>query len=142
MCINTRKEKKNETNHFVIKVQIFFFKFHLNALLWASLAAQTVRIRLHCRRPQFNPEVGKIPWRREQLPTPVFLPGDFYGQRSLAGYSPWGCKELDTTEQLSLSLTIFKHTFLSQTQVFYQVLQSTNSYSKNSSIRYIAYSTA
>ena len=32
------------------------------------------------------------------MPTPVFLPGKFYGQRSLAGYSPWSCKELDTTE--------------------------------------------
>ena len=32
------------------------------------------------------------------MPTPVFLPGKFYGQRNLAGYSPWSCKELDTTE--------------------------------------------
>ena len=36
-------------------------------------------------------------WRREWQPTPVFLPGEFHGQRSLAGYSPWGCKESDTT---------------------------------------------
>ena len=35
------------------------------------------------------------------LPTPVFLPGEFHGQRSLAGYSPWGCKESDTTERAS-----------------------------------------
>ena len=34
--------------------------------------------------------VGNIPWRREWLPTPVFLPGEFHGQRSLVGYSPWG----------------------------------------------------
>jgi len=40
----------------------------------------------------------KIPWRKEWQPTPVFLPGEFHGQRSLAGYSPWGLKELDTTE--------------------------------------------
>ena len=40
-----------------------------------------------------DPWVGKIPWRRERLPTPVFWPGEFHGQ-----YSPWGCKELDTTE--------------------------------------------
>ena len=40
----------------------------------------------------------KIPWRSEWLPTPVFLPGEFHGQRSLAGYSPWGLKESDTTE--------------------------------------------
>ena len=47
---------------------------------------------LHCRIPGFDPWVGKIPWRREQLPTPVFWPGEFYGQRILAGYSPWGHK--------------------------------------------------
>ena len=41
--------------------------------------------------------VGKIPWRRERLPTPVFWPGEFHGL-----YSPWGHKELDMTEQLSL----------------------------------------
>ena len=51
----------------------------------------------------FNPWVGKIPWRRKWQPTPVFLPGESQGQRSLAGYSPWGRKELDTTEQLHLS---------------------------------------
>ena len=37
-----------------------------------------------CRRPQFNPWVGKILWRRKWLPTPIFLSGEFYGQRSLA----------------------------------------------------------
>ena len=42
--------------------------------------------------------VGKIPWRREWLPTSVFLPGGFHGQRNLAGYSPWGCRESDTIE--------------------------------------------
>ena len=47
--------------------------------------------------------VGMIPWRREWLPTPVFLSGESYGQRSLTGYSPWGSKELDMTERLSLS---------------------------------------
>ena len=51
-----------------------------------------------CRRPRFNPWVENIPWRREWQPIPVFLPGDFHGQRSLAGYNLWGCKELDTTE--------------------------------------------
>ena len=56
------------------------------------------RIHLQHRRPMFNPWVGKIPWRREWWPTPVFLPGKFYGKRRLTGYSPWGCKESDTTE--------------------------------------------
>ena len=56
----------------------------------------------------FKSWIGKIPWRKEWLPTPVFLPGEFHGQRSLAGYSPWGCKQSDTTEQLSLSFP-FSH---------------------------------
>ena len=54
-----------------------------------------------CRGPKrrgFKPWVGKTTWRREWQPTPVFLPGKPHGQRSLAGYSPWGRKELDTTE--------------------------------------------
>ena len=41
---------------------------------------------LQCRRPRFNPWVGKIPWRRKWPPTPVFLPGESQGQRSLAGH--------------------------------------------------------
>ena len=49
--------------------------------------------------------VGKIPWRRVWQPTPVFLPGEFHGQRSLEGYSPVGCKESDTTERLSAART-------------------------------------
>ena len=46
----------------------------------------------------FNLWVGKIPWRRKWQPMPVFLPGESHGQRSLAGYSPWDGKELDTTK--------------------------------------------
>ena len=75
---------------------------------WVPLVAQMIRICLQCRRPGFNSWVGKISWRREWLPTPVFLPGESYGERSLVGYSPWGHKELDTTEQLTLSLSLFK----------------------------------
>ena len=48
-------------------------------------------------RPEFDPWVGKIPWRRVWQPTPVFLPGESHGQRSLAGYSPWDHKESDRT---------------------------------------------
>ena len=44
------------------------------------------------------PGVRKIPWRRAWQPTPVFSPGEFHGQRSLVGYSPWGCKESDMTK--------------------------------------------
>ena len=62
------------------------------------------RVCLKCRRHRFDPWVRKEPfprWRKWQ-PTPVFLPEEFYGQRSLVGYSPWGCKESDTTEWLTL----------------------------------------
>ena len=54
-----------------------------------------------CRRPKrygFDLWVGKILWRGTWKSIPVFLPGESHGQRSLVGYSLWGCKELDTTE--------------------------------------------
>ena len=56
------------------------------------------RISLQCRRPGFNPWIGKIPWRREWLPPPAFWPEEFHGL-----YSPQGRKESDTPERLSLS---------------------------------------
>ena len=53
---------------------------------------------LQCKRPGFDPWVGKIPWRRKWKHTAVFEPGEFHGQKSLANYSPWDCKESDMTE--------------------------------------------
>ena len=50
------------------------------------------------KRCRFNSWIRNIPWRRKWQPTAVFLPGKSHGQRSLVGYSPWGHKELDTTE--------------------------------------------
>ena len=44
------------------------------------------------------PKSGRFYWRRTWHPTPVVLPGESHGQKSLVGYSPWGCKESDTTE--------------------------------------------
>ena len=60
----------------------------------------TVKKRLQCRRlrPGFDPWIGKIPWSRKWQPAPVFLPGEFHGQRSLVGCSPWGHRESDTAE--------------------------------------------
>ena len=58
-----------------------------------------------CRRHRFEPWVRKIPWKRKWQPTPVFLSRKFHGQRCLAGYSPQGCKELDTTEQVRMPPT-------------------------------------
>ena len=61
----------------------------------------------------FDPWVGKIPWRRKWQPTPGFLPGKSHGQRSLAGYSPWGLKESGTTEATEQnSRTRIKSSFL------------------------------
>ena len=63
-------------------------------------------IYLQCGRPRFDPWVGKILWRRKWQPTPVLLPGKSHGKRSLVGYSPWGCKELDTTERVHFHFQI------------------------------------
>ena len=54
------------------------------------------------------PGLEDSPWRREWLPTPIFLPGEFKGQRSLAGYSPRGRKESDTTERLTHMHSLIK----------------------------------
>ena len=68
------------------------------SLFWgASLVAQMVK-----NLPAvWETWVGKIPWKRAWQPSPVFLPGESPGQRSLVGYSPWGHTESDMTEQLS-----------------------------------------
>ena len=63
----------------------------------------------------FDPWVGKIPWRRERLPTPVFWPGEFHGL-----YSLWGRKELDTTKRLSFSL--FRHSSYLVNSIFFFLL--------------------
>ena len=65
--------------------------------------AQPVKNPPQCGRPELNPWVVKILWRRAWQSTPVFLPGEFHGQRSLVGYSPWGQEELGMTERLSTS---------------------------------------
>ena len=82
----------------IFRIHIMFIDLYLTVFLFeyslkqASLMVQLVK-NPQCQRPGFNPWVGKIPWRREQLPTPVFWPGEFHRL-----YSPWGHKESDTTE--------------------------------------------
>ena len=70
----------------------------INRLPWCSAGQQST-----CNAGDLNwdPWVGKIPWRRERLPIPVFWSGEFHGL-----YSPWDHKESDTTERLSLSLSL------------------------------------
>jgi len=58
---------------------------------WLSGKESAYQCRRH-RRHKFYPWARKIPWRRKQQPIPVFLSGKSLGQRSLAGYSPWGCQ--------------------------------------------------
>ena len=59
---------------------------------WHSGKESACQCRRH-KRCGFDPWGRKIPWRRKWQPTPIFLPGKFHGQRSMAGYSPWGRKE-------------------------------------------------
>ena len=63
-----------------------------SSILGLPLWLSWLRICLQCGRPGFDLWVGKIPWRRERLPTPVFWPGEFHRP-----YNPWGCKESDVT---------------------------------------------
>ena len=76
----------------VIPTHAFFLK---NTLM--NLPVSDKEPICQCRkykRCEFNPWVGKIPWRRAWQPTPVFLTGEYHGQRSLPGYSPWGRKTI------------------------------------------------
>ena len=94
-----------------------FISQHIRAsLVWL----RQYRILLQCGRPEFYPDVGKIPWEREWQPTPVFLPGESHGQRSLAVCSPRGRKEPDMTEWLSTSL---KDLFLSSKSLIEAISQ-------------------
>ena len=72
-------------------------KQHIHFPGGASGKGPTCQCR-RLKRHKFDLWVGKIPWRRAWQPAPVFLPGEFHGQRSLVVYSPWGLKELGTIE--------------------------------------------
>ena len=76
------------------------------------------------RKTWVEPWVEKFPWRRKWQPTPIFLPGESQGQRSLEGYSSWGRKQLDTTERLTHTHT-HTHTHtdtLSKAQLYIQCI--------------------
>ena len=85
---------------------IYYFWFYwvfVTALgLSLGFACNSAGKESTCNGPVFNPWVGKIPWRRERLLTPVFWPREFHGL-----YSPWGHKEPKMTEQFPLSLWAF-----------------------------------
>ena len=73
-------------------------------------ACQCKRLWKH-KRCECDSWVWKILWRRKWIPTPVFLPGKFHGERSLAGYSPWGHEESDTTECACAHTHTHTHTY-------------------------------
>ena len=86
------------------------FNFSFHCIYWLPWWLRWLSVCLQCRRPRFEPWVGKIPWRRKWQPTPGLLPGKSHGQRNLVDYSPWGRKESDTTESLHfhfLSLSLY-----------------------------------
>ena len=89
-----------------LRIQLSFVNADIKDFLGGSDGKS---ICLHRGRPRFYPWVGKIPWRRNWQPAPVLLPGKSHGWRSLVGYSPWGCKESDTTEWLHY--TLFSYLF-------------------------------
>ena len=70
-----------------------------------TLLIQLLTRTMRCKRGRLDPKVRKIPWSRKWQPTPVFLPEKFHGQKSLVGYSPWGHKESDMSEWLSIQHT-------------------------------------
>ena len=83
----------------------------LHQFIFPPIVYGTSQVALLVNNPSANAEdirdpwLGKIPWRRAWQPTPVFSPGESHGQRSLAGYSSWGCEELDTTAATEHSRT-------------------------------------
>ena len=87
---------KKGTNEIIYKAEL---KLHLGFPGGAGGKEHACQCRRH-KRHRFDHWVGKIPWRRAQQPTPVFLLGESHGQRSLVGYSPWGRKEWDMTEAI------------------------------------------
>ena len=91
----SQKEKKQITNTYMWNLE----KWYRWSYLQNRSRDTDIKTFLRFLFFFFDPWVRKIPWRRERLPTPIFLPGEFHGQRSLAGYSPWGHKELDMTKK-------------------------------------------
>ena len=93
----SQKVDRTERLHFH-----FHFQWQSLLALWSFPGgASGKEPACQCRRPErcgVNPWVRKIPWRRAWQPSPVLLPGESHGQRSLAGYSPWGLKESESTK--------------------------------------------
>ena len=97
-------------SHFeVLQVNTSTTELAVGAVAYGSSGKEsTYQCRRH-RRLGFHPWMGKSPWRRQ--PTPIFWPGESHGQRSLAGYSPWGLKESDPTEHTHTHAHMHTHIY-------------------------------
>ena len=97
------------TLHLLSQSACFLFSITFG---WAFIVAQTVENLPVVQETRIWSLDGKMHWRREWQPTPVFSPGKLHGQRSLVGYGPWGCKESDKTELLTHTHTPLGSCFL------------------------------
>ena len=96
-------------------------------LLWLLTSARMDKPSGCSRLACFQIDLYLCHWRRKWQPTPVFLPGESHGQKSLVGYSPWGHKESDTAEQLThntQAVSVVKHSeYYACCQLTRQVIQ-------------------
>ena len=107
------KEKKHITAILSFSPSLYIhtyryrYRYRYTGLPGGSEVKVSACVCMQCGRPGFNSWVGNIPWRRKWQSTPIFLPGEFHGQRSLVGCSPRGCKESDMTERLHFHFHIY-----------------------------------
>jgi len=91
-------------------VYIYTYIYVYRLPKWCSGQESTCQCK-RCKRYRFNPCIRKILWNSKWQPAPVFSPEKFQGQRSLGGYSLWGCKKLNTTEKLSTHAHAYTHAY-------------------------------
>ena len=92
-----RRQRGHPLDRFrFLELPPFSAPFFLPAMKWwTKLSSKESVCQCRRQRHRFDPWVRKALWRKKWQPAPVFLPGEFHGQRSLLGYSPWGRRELD-----------------------------------------------
>ena len=101
----------------------------INTYIWGFPGGSEVKV---CGMPEtrvgFDPWVGKIPWRRKWQPTPVLLPGESHGGRSLVGYSPRGRKESGTTEQLQFTSPVYAYMYTILLNIIHSYIDTLSSF--------------
>ena len=112
VCTIINKQTKKDTKSYLEKLKLIqTSKIEQLNELWfpGGSVVKSLPEMQETQRLGFDPWVGKIPWRRKWEPTLVFLPRESHGQGSLMGYCPWGCKELETTQQINNNRFIEYH---------------------------------